>query len=154
MKLSAKGYELIKKYEGFASRPYLDAVGVPTIGYGNTFYPDGRKVTLQDKSINEQDATFLLAVIVSEFEDGVDKLVTKPLKPHQFDALVSFAYNLGLGALKESRLLYKININTNDAYIPNEFTRWVKAGGRELRGLAKRRVEEANIYYNGYYGDN
>jgi len=150
MKLSNKGYDLIKKYEGFVSKPYLDAVGVPTIGYGNTYYPDGRKVTLQDKSINEEEATNLLRYIVAEFEDGVYDLVKQPLKQHQFDALVSFAYNLGLGALKNSSLLSRVNSNPNNAYIPNEFTKWVKAGGRELRGLAKRRVEEANIYYNGY----
>jgi len=150
MKLSSKGYDLIKKYEGFVSKPYLDAVGVPTIGYGNTYYPDGRKVTLQDKSINEEEATNLLRYIVAEFEDGVYDLVKQPLKQHQFDALVSFAYNLGLGALKNSSLLSRVNSNPNNAYIPNEFTKWVKAGGRELRGLAKRRVEEANIYYNGY----
>jgi len=151
MKLSPKGYELIKKYEGFVSKPYLDAVGVPTIGYGNTYYPDGRKVTLQDNSINEQEATMLLGFIVSEFENGVDGLVNKPLKQCQFDALVSFAYNLGLGALKQSSLLSRVNNNPENAYIPNEFTRWVKAGGKELKGLAKRRVEEANIYYNGNY---
>ena len=150
MKLSNKGYDLIKKYEGFVSKPYLDAVGVPTIGYGNTYYPDGRKVTLQDKSINEEEATNLLRYIVAEFEDGVYDLVKQPLKQHQFDSLVSFSYNLGLGALKNSSLLSRVNSNPNNAYIPNEFTKWVKAGGRELRGLAKRRVEEANIYYNGY----
>ena len=150
MNISKAGLEVIKKYEGFVPCPYLDAVGVPTIGYGNTYYPNGVKVSMKDPQINETLGSELLLIIVDEFEKGVSKLVTTKLLQNEFDALVSFAYNLGLGALGKSTLLAKINANKKDPTIPSEFVKWTKAGGRHLRGLAKRRIEEAFIFYIGY----
>lgn len=150
MKVSKAGLDLIKKYEGFLSYPYLDAVGVPTIGYGNTYYPNGVKVSMKDPHITEELGEELLQIIVDRFEKGVLKLAQVSLTQNEFDALVSFAYNLGLGALGKSTLLAKINANKKDPTIPNEFTKWTKAGGRHLRGLAKRRIEEALIFYIGH----
>lgn len=149
-KISKKGIDLIKKYEGFEPCPYLDAAGIPTIGYGNTYYPNGIKVSMKDPEISKELAEEMLGLIVDKFEWGVSQMVSGDLKQSQFDALVSFAYNLGLGALQNSTLLKKIKEDPYHPDIPNEFTKWIKAGGKKLRGLAKRRLEEANVYYFGY----
>ena len=137
MKTSKRGLEVIKKHEGFRGKPYLCPAGVPTIGYGNTFYPDGVKVTMQDKPLSKDMADLLLALVVKDFEVGVNKYVQSNINQNQFDALVSFAYNLGLGALKKSTLLKKVNANPCDATIVNEFMKWNKAGGKVLNGLNK-----------------
>lgn len=149
LKLSDKGLAVIKKWEGFRSSPYLDAVGVPTIGYGNTYYPNGLKVTMQDPPIIEEQAEMLLRLTVDKFDEGVNKLISG-LKQNQFDALVIFSYNVGLGALAGSTLLERIKQDDMHPTIPNEFTKWTRAGGKRLKGLAKRRLEEAVIYYLGY----
>ena len=147
MTISPTGIELIKKYEGFISEPYLDAVGVPTIGYGATYYPNGRKVTMNDKPISKWEAEVLLKDMTKDFEKGVNKSVTSKINQNQFDALVSFSYNLGNGALAKSTLLKRVNANPNDPDIRNQFMRWTKAGGRELAGLVRRRKEEADLYF-------
>ena len=147
MKTSKRGLEVIKKHEGFRSKPYLCPAGVPTIGYGNTFYPDGVKVAMQDKPLSKDMADLLLALVVKDFEVGVNKYVQSNINQNQFDALVSFAYNLGLGALKKSTLLKKVNANPCDATIVNEFMKWNKAGGKVLNGLTKRRHDEATLYF-------
>ena len=146
MMISNKGLELIKKYEGFRSEPYLCPASVPTIGFGSTYYPDGKKVTMQDDPITKEYAEFMLCKMLKNYEDGVNRYVQTEINQNQFDALVSFAYNLGLGALKSSTLLKKVNNNPCDETIPNEFKKWVKAGGKVLNGLVKRREEESNLY--------
>src|SRR5690606_6899591 len=147
MKISYSGLQLIKKYEGLSLKPYLDAVGVPTIGYGNTYYEDGTKVTMKDYPISKQKAELLLLNVVVDFERGVSRLVTSKINQNQFDALVSFSYNVGLGSLKSSTLLKKVNANPQDADICNQFARWNKAGGKVLLGLTRRRKEEAELYF-------
>jgi len=147
MKTSKRGLELIKKHEGFSSTPYLDAVRIPTIGYGNTFYPDGTKVTMQDQPLSKEVADLLLKVVVSKFEKCVNDNVIADVSQEQFDALVSFSYNLGCGALKKSTLLKKVNANPCDPSILKEFLKWNKAGGKVLRGLTNRRIDEANYYF-------
>src|SRR5690606_19343939 len=148
MKTSNKGLELIKEFEGFRSKPYLDAVGVPTIGYGATYYPDGKKVTMKDKPISEELATELLVEMVEDFEKGVEKTIKKTLNQNQFDALVSFSYNLGNGALASSTLAKRVNANPCDPDIKNQFMRWVNAGGKKLPGLVRRREAEAKLYFS------
>ena len=143
---STKGIELIKKYEGFESEPYLCPAAVPTIGYGATYYPDGKRVTMDDEPITEHYADFMLRKMLGSYEEGVNRYVQTDINQNQFDALVSFTYNLGLGAFKSSTLLKKINVDPNDETIPDEFRRWVKAGGVTLNGLVKRREEEAQLY--------
>jgi lysozyme len=150
MKLSSKGFELIKKYEGFSEKPYMCSAGYPTIGYGNRYYVNGLEVTMHDASISKNEAVYLLSFIVDDFSEDVTNLLNTPVSQNQFDALVSFAYNLGMGSLKSSTLLKKVNADPNDATIPQEFVKWIKAGGKSLRGLAKRRTEEAHIFINGY----
>lgn len=110
MKTSDKGLALIKSFEGFSAKPYLCPAGVPTIGYGATYYPDGRRVTMQDKPVSEADATDMLRSMLASYEAGVSRYVLVPVTQGQFDALVSFAYNVGLSALKDSTLLRLVNL--------------------------------------------
>lgn len=148
MKLDEKGYQLIAEFEGLRLSPYLCSAGVPTIGYGSTFYPSGKKVTMQDKPITQATALWMLKETANKFAVEVDKLVIPALKQNQFNALVSFAFNLGTSALGKSTLLKKVNANPNDPTIRNEFAKWNKAGGRVLDGLTKRRTKEANLYFS------
>ncbi len=147
-KTSKKGVDLIKKYEGFSSKPYLCPANVPTIGFGATFYPDGRKVKLTDEPVSEVIAEVILKKQLEKFEQYVDSYSTDKLNQNQFDALVSFCFNLGPANLKASTLLKKVNANPNDPTIRTEFMKWVKAGGKTLKGLVRRREEEANLYFS------
>lgn len=147
-RISKKGIDLIKKYEGFRSKPYLCPANVPTIGFGATFYPDGRKVKLTDEPVNEVIAEVILKKQLEKFEQYVDSYSTDKLNQNQFDALVSFCFNLGPANLKASTLLKKVNANPNDPTIKDEFMKWVKAGGKTLKGLVSRRAEEASLYFS------
>lgn len=147
MRVTKKGIDIIKKYEGFSKVPYLCPAGVPTIGYGSTFYPSGKKVTIIDKPLSEEQALQMLIVIVDKFAIKVTKLLSKELSENQFNAVVSFAYNVGIGALSKSTLLKKINNNPSDKTIRDEFLKWNKAGGKVLNGLVKRRLEESELYF-------
>jgi lysozyme len=146
MKISKNGIDLITKFEGFKSRPYLCPSGIPTIGYGNTYYPDGMKVKISDPPVNENQANELLKSILSKFESGVNQCLIKSINQNQFDALVSFAFNIGMGNFKKSTLLKKVNINPVDPTIKNEFLRWNKSGGKVLNGLIRRRESEYSLY--------
>jgi len=147
MNISSKGLTIIKKYEGFRNNPYLCAAGTPTIGYGNTYYEDGTRVELTDSPITLKDGEKLLKSIVKQFEEGVMKLVKVEIKQNQFDALVSLTYNIGLGAFSSSTLLKKLNNNPDDETISDEFKKWNKSNGVVLKGLKKRRNEEAFLYF-------
>tara|TARA_R110002012_G_scaffold321835_1_gene551702 strand:+ start:1085 stop:1540 length:456 start_codon:yes stop_codon:yes gene_type:complete len=148
LKTSNKGLEIIKKHEGLRLKPYLCPANVPTIGYGATYYPNGAKVNMTNGSITEQYAEDMLKDMLVRYEDGVSRYVQVQLNQNQFDALVSFAYNLGLGALKSSTLLKRINENPCDPDIKMQFKRWVKADGKTLTGLVKRRKEESKLYFS------
>lgn len=147
-KISKKGVDLIKSFEGLRLKPYLCSANVPTIGYGNTFYENGSKVTLKDTSITEARATELLAWSLTKFEQYVDSYCIDTISQTQFDALVSFCYNVGPANLKASTLLKKVNKDPNDPTIRAEFMKWNKAGGRALAGLTRRREAEANLYFS------
>ncbi|TGN26763.1 lysozyme [Empedobacter tilapiae] len=148
MKTGKTGLELIKKYEGFYSKPYLDPIGIPTIGYGATYYPNKVKVTMKDKPLTGKEASELLVQMLKVYENQVALLVTKPINQNQFDALVSFTYNLGATNFGKSTLLKKINVNPNDPTIRQEFEKWNRAGGIVLNGLTKRRKDEAALYFS------
>ena len=144
MRASENGINLIKQFEGCRLTAYQDSVGVWTIGYGWTQPVDGKPVG-KGMTITQQKANQLLTEGVAQFEKGVNSLVTVSLNQNQFDALVDFAYNLGVNALKGSTLLRKIN--TGDyAGAANEFTKWNKAGGKELAGLTRRREAEKSLF--------
>ena len=146
-KINKSGIDLIKEFEGLSLIPYLDSVGVPTIGYGNTYYENRSPVNMTDKAISKKRAEELLLNVVINFAKGVTGLLHNNINDNQFAALVSFAYNLGLGNLKKSTLLKKVNANTNDPTIAAEFMRWNKAGGMILNGLTRRRKMEAELYF-------
>jgi lysozyme len=148
MKLSKKGVDLIKHFEGFRAKAYKCPAGVVTIGYGSTYYENGDRVKINDE-IDIERATDLLLGIVRFFELEVDKMTRDDITQDQFDALVSFAYNLGSQALRGSTLLKKVNKNPNDLTISSEFSKWVKAGGKTLQGLVTRRISEAKLYTTG-----
>ena len=147
MQISKKGIDLIAEFEGFSSKPYLDPIGIPTIGYGTTFYLNNKKVTMFDAPINETEARKLLSIVANKFGQQVQE-VTRELNQNQFDAVVSFVYNVGIGNYRKSTLLKKINANPCDESIAYEFSRWNKAGGKVLSGLVKRRKKEAELYFS------
>lgn len=140
MKISEKGLTLVKNFEGLELKAYKDSVGILTIGYGST----GPHVT-QGMEITTEQAESLLKSDVGRFEKGVQELVKVPLNQNQFDALVSFSFNLGLGNLKSSTLLRKLN-SLDYAGAANEFTRWNRAGGVVLKGLTRRREAEKALF--------
>jgi lysozyme len=147
MKLSDKGYDLIKRFEGFSDRPYKCPAGISTIGYGNTYYPNGTKVKITDKQITREYANQILAHIADEFAEDVLKLVKSKITVNQLNALTSFAYNVGVANLAKSTLLKLVNINPNDGNIAKEFLKWSKAGGKVLNGLTNRRIAESALYF-------
>lgn len=142
--LSDAGINLIKQFEGYSATPYADPVNIPTIGYGTIRYPDGRKVSLSDEPITEQQAIEYLRHDAHSAELAVDSLCRDTITQNQFDALVSFAYNCGNNALKTSTLLKRVNSGTGD--IRAAFVMWNKADGKVLRGLTIRRNKEADLY--------
>ena len=150
MRTNEAGIAIIKKWESFMAKPYLCPAGVPTIGYGSTFYPNGTKVTMKDKAITKEEAHQLLVnALVKTFEPEVDKAVVNEINDNQFSALVSFTYNMGIGNLKESTLLKKVNAGD---YLgaSKEFKRWNKARVKGvlqvLAGLTSRRKDEAELF--------
>jgi lysozyme len=155
MKLNESGYQLIQVFEGLKLNPYLCSAGVPTIGYGNTVYPNGRKVTLKDASITKEFAQQMFRSTADLFAKDVTGLIKSKVTQNQFNALVSFAYNLGTDidaddipeGLGDSTLLKKVNANPNDKSIVSEFLKWNKAKGVVVSGLTKRRIKETQIYF-------
>jgi lysozyme len=145
MKTSQAGLGLIKQFEGLRLKPYLCSAGVATIGYGSTMYADGRKVTLKDAAITESQAIELLANTLGKYEKAVNDYVKVPLTQNEFDALVSFTYNLGAGNLLSSTLLKKLNAG-DKAGAANQFEVWNKAGGKVLQGLVTRRAAEKALF--------
>lgn len=146
MRISEKGLNLIKKYEGFSSKPYMCPANVPTIGYGSTYYPNGTKVKLSDDQISEEEATQILEYIAQkDFGSAVNKFVIVDLTQNQFDALVSFAYNIGRTAFENSTLLKLLNRGEYEA-AAEQFEKWNKSGGRVLSGLTKRRFDEQKLF--------
>ena len=144
MKISAKGINLIKEFEGVRLKSYKCPAGVWTLGVGHTSAAGPPEVKPGMEITNAQ-AMKILANDLVKFEDGVDSLVKVPLKQNQFDALVSFAFNVGLGALGKSTLLRKLNAGQYEA-VPAELMKWTKAGGKELPGLVRRRRAEAALW--------
>lgn len=146
MRISEKGLNLIKKYEGFSSKPYMCPANVPTIGYGSTYYPNETKVKMIDDKISEEEATQLLEYIAQkDFGSAVNKFVIVDLTQNQFDALVSFAYNIGRTAFENSTLLKLLNRGEYEA-AADQFEKWNKSGGRVLNGLTKRRFDEQKLF--------
>jgi lysozyme len=148
MKTSEKGIGLIKKFEGFRAKPYLCSAGVPTIGYGTTRYNNNKKVTLADRPITEEKATEILLKQLEPREFIISHNVKKELTQDQFDALVSFVYNVGAENFLSSTLLKVINKSPRSIQIEKEFAKWIYAGKKQIKGLILRRNEETNLYFS------
>lgn len=136
-----RGIDLIKHFEGFEPHVYLDAVGIPTIGYGHVVL-EGEDFA---RGLSHRDAELLLQKDLRKFELAVLRLAKVKLTDGQFDALVSFAFNLGAGALQRSTLLKRLNSGMIDE-AANQFPKWVYAGGRKLTGLVHRRNAERELF--------
>jgi lysozyme len=156
MKPSKKCYEFIRKWEGCVSPAEPDMGGVPTIGYGTIAYPDGTPVK-RGETCTEEQAVEWCSFEINQKGVQVDALTrTVELTQNQFDMLVSFAYNEGVGALESSTLLRKVLADPNDSSIYDydpakpvyscEFLKWVYVNGRVVRGLVNRRMDEADTY--------
>lgn len=137
--------ELCRKFEGLYLTPYLCSAGVPTIGYGATFYEDGTMVTLRDPAITKERAEQLLQWhIRRHFMPKTIRLCPGANTPARLAALCDFAFNLGHGNLASSTLRRKVNEGAWDD-VPAQFMRWNRAGGRVLRGLTRRREAECQL---------
>lgn len=147
MIISSKLRELVKHFEGCKLTSYVCSAGHNTIGYGNTFYENGVKVKPGDK-ITQQRAEELLDVILIKFVQQTNELIKSNVNQNQRDALTDFAYNCGVGNLRSSTLLKKVNADPNDKTIRDEFMKWNKGGGKVLNGLTRRREAEANLYFS------
>ena len=145
MKTSKAGLDLIKRFEGFKAAPYLCPAKKPTIGYGSCSYADGKPVTLKDDPITEAEADELLSGTLWQYERAVTKAAKVPLSQGMFDALVSFAYNVGAANMASSTLIRKLNAGDIKG-ASAEFDRWVYGGGVRLAGLTKRRDAEQALF--------
>jgi lysozyme len=132
---------LIKKWEGFSAKPYLCSAGVWTIGYGSTLLTDGTRVSANTPAISQAKATEMLEAEVARLHARFQREST----PARDAALVSFAYNIGLGALRSSTL-WRLHRAGNYEAAAQEFPKWKFAGGRPLRGLLFRRIDEQRLY--------
>ena len=157
---SQKCYEFIQEFEGYSEDAYLDSVNIPTIGWGTIRYPNGIKVKMGDKC-TEQEAQQYLEHEVNIKSKGVEVAVKEiPLNQGQYDALVSFSYNVGIGGFQTSTLLKKLLKNPHDKTIYEytrddngnpivdscEFVKWCRGKGKVLSGLLRRRAAEADMY--------
>lgn len=141
MKISQEGIALIKKFEGCELMAYQCSAGVWTIGYGHT------KGIEEGMEITQQEAEDMLVEELHEYENYINDNVTAPLSQNQFDAMVSWVYNLGPANLKSSTLLKVLNAGNYDD-VPFQIRRWNKAGGVTLDGLIRRREAEALLFQN------
>lgn len=141
MKASIDAYELIKQFEGLRLKAYLCPAGIWTIGYGHT------SGVSPNSFITIQEADEYLHRDVATIEMQLNKL-NLSLRQCQWDAIVSFVFNVGIGNFKASTLLAKIRINPEDNSIMDEFLRWVYANGKVMRGLQKRRLTEMKLYFS------
>lgn len=141
MKASVDAYELIKQSEGLRLKAYLCPAGIWTIGYGHT------SGVSPNSFITIQEADEYLHRDVATIEMQLNKL-NLSLRQCQWDAIVSFVFNVGIGNFKASTLLAKIRINPDDNSIIDEFLRWVYANGKVIRGLQKRRLTEMKLYFS------
>ena len=155
---SEKGIQLIKHFEGCHFKPYLCPALLWTIGYGHVLYPEQNRLPLaQRKSYNlkiehfrnweQSEVDALLKQDLQRFERGVLRYITVPLKQNEFDALVSFSFNLGLGTLQRSSIRSKLNRGDKEGAI-DTLLKYCRAGGKILRGLERRRAAEADLFFS------
>lgn len=144
MAVSIFGVDLICSFEGKRLTAYDDGVGVWTIGFGTTVYPNGIRVKKGD-ICTEAQAKAYMTYDLKKFESAVNNAVTVPLNQNQFDALVSLVYNIGTNAFKNSTLVKKLNAGDYRG-AADQFDVWVNAGGKRMQGLVNRRAKEKEVF--------
>ncbi|MDH1725063.1 lysozyme [Acinetobacter johnsonii] len=144
MHISPSGIDLICNFEGLRLKAYDDGVGVWTIGFGTTKYPNGIRVKKGDACTLDQAKAYMQNDLKS-FEQTVNNTVKVPLNQNQFDALVSLAYNIGTNAFSKSTLVKKLNANDIRG-AADQFDVWVNAGGKRMQGLVNRRAREKALF--------
>ncbi len=153
MKADVAFFPILEYFEGFKSCPYMDSAGIATIGIGTTYYPGGKAVKMADTCITHDQAIEYVRNVLSPYEDVVTAHAPN-INQNQFDALLSFTYNEGIGAFKSSTLLTKVRANPNDPAIRDEFMKWTKVRNPKTHKLetsswqVKRRTKEADLYFS------
>lgn len=145
-RISEKGLNLIKEFEGCKLKAYKCPAGVWTIGIGSTLYPNGTKVKEGDTLVSEKAAMELLADTLAKYENAVNKETKVILTQPEFDALVSFTYNVGVGNFVSSTLLKLLNSGEPSSIVAAQFHRWNKVHGKPCSGLIRRREAEAALF--------
>jgi lysozyme len=141
------GLTLIKNFEGCILHPYKDQVGIPTIGYGQTYYPStGKKVTMSDPTITQQQADDMFLSMLKPYELAVYSTTRDDLTQNQFNALVSLTYNIGTGGFKGSTVHRLVQAGVTGQELLNAFLMWSKGGGKVLQALVDRRKKEFQVY--------
>jgi lysozyme len=144
--VSANGIDFLIKEEGMILHPYKDAVGIPTIGIGCTYWENGERVKMSDRAISKERAISLFRTVLKHYETTVWSITRDDINQNQFDALVSLCFNIGVGALKGSTVLKWVNKDPSDPNIKAAFEMWRNAGGQPI--LLKRRRREAKLYFS------
>lgn len=146
LKLDEEGREFIKKHEAFSATAYRDQGGVWTIGYGFTYYPDGTPIS-PDDSMTRSEANFYFNQLVRTYEYAVHDAVEVSLSQSQYNALVSFAYNVGIEAFNNSSVLRNVNTDPLSEKVKHSFLKWIYVKGKPSRGLIYRRKKEIELYF-------
>ena len=145
MLISNNCVNIVKEFEGFRSKPYKCSAGIPTIGYGSTFYINGEKVSMNDSPISIELAEELLMNTLNMFSAKVNNLIKVELNQNQYDAIISFVYNIGVGGFSKSTMLKLIN-SKDFTNASKQFIRWNKANGKVVNGLTIRRKKEQELF--------
>jgi lysozyme len=154
MTMSDHGKRLLAQWEGFERNVYLDVAGLPTIGVGHLLTKDelsSERIVIGGDAIDytlgltDEQVYDLLGQDLERFERVVNDSVEPDLAQHQFDALVSFAFNVGGGAFRQSTLLKRLNAR-DFADVPSQLRRWIRSGGRIVQGLVNRRENEIKLW--------
>lgn len=151
MNINPATRSLIRRFEGCRLRAYQCSSKKWTIGWGNTFYEDGSSVK-QGDVITQERADRLFVILLDQFAAQLRPLITARVNDNQFGALLSFAYNAGVGAFRNSTLRRLVNTNRDSNLIRLEFAKWNRAGGQVLAGLTRRRTAEADLYFTPTIG--
>lgn len=137
------GINFLIQQEGIVLKPYLDSVGIPTIGVGCTYYENGTRVKMSDPPITKERAIQLFKNVLKTYETAVWSVTRDDINQNQFNALVSICYNIGVGGFKGSTLLKRVNNNPKDPSITEAFKMW-----RKPAVLLNRRIREAKLYFS------
>lgn len=143
--VSPEGIDFLIEEEGMILKPYRDAVGIPTIGVGCTYYENGAKVKMTDPPISRERAIQLFRNLLRHYETAVWSVIRDDINQNQFDALTSFCFNIGVTGFKGSTVVKRVNKNPKDPTIRQAFLMWKNAGGKPI--LLARRKREADLYF-------